>query len=54
MWDEEGVGDIHLFLASSVEFALMVGRQLRDRRPVHVYYGDNEAGYKLAYTLGGQ
>ncbi len=52
LWDAEGVNDVHLFLASTVEFAAMVGQQLRGRRRVHVYYGDNEEGYRLAYTLG--
>jgi hypothetical protein len=51
LWDSEDVDDVHLFVASSIEFAVMVGRQLRDRHPVHIYFGDNEAGYKLAYTL---
>lgn len=51
LWDQESVDEVHVFLASSVEFAVMVGQQLRDRRPVHVYYGDNELGYRLAYTL---
>jgi hypothetical protein len=52
LWDKEGVDDIHLFLASPVEFAVLVGQQLRDRHPVHIYYGDNALGYRLAYTLG--
>ena len=45
--------EVHLFVASSTEFAALVGQQLRDRRPVHVYYGDNDMGYRRAYTLGG-
>jgi hypothetical protein len=52
LWDREHMHDVHLFLASPSEFAVMVGQQIRDRHPVHVYYGDNQTGYRLAYTLG--
>jgi hypothetical protein len=52
LWDAEAIDEIHLFIASPVEFAVMVGQQLRDRHPVHVYFGDSEAGYRLACTLG--
>lgn len=52
LWDAEGIDEVHLFIASPVEFAVMVGQQLRDRHRVHVYFGDNEAGYRLACTLG--
>jgi hypothetical protein len=52
LWDNEGVGEIHLFVASSADFAVMVGQQMRDRHPVRVYFGDNDAGYRLACILG--
>lgn len=52
LWDSEGVRDVHLFLASSIEFAVLVGQQLRDRYPVHVYFADRDGQYQRAYTLG--
>jgi hypothetical protein len=52
LWDAEGIDEIHLFIASPVEFAVMVGQQVRDRHRVHVYFGDNDQGYRLACTLG--
>lgn len=52
LWDGEGVRDVHLFLASSIEFAVMVGQQLRDRFPVHVYFANQDGQYQRAYTLG--
>lgn len=51
LWDTEGGGEVHLFLAGSVEFAVLIGQQLRDRHPVHVYYGHEDDGYRLACTL---
>ncbi len=37
LWDKERVGEIHLFVAAPVEFAVMLGQQLRDKRHIHVY-----------------
>lgn len=51
LWDRESVSDIHLFLAVPVKFAVMIGQHLRDRRRIHVYYGDNDNGYQLAYSI---
>jgi len=51
LWDREQVEDVHLFVASSTEFAALVGRQLVDRHRVHVYYDHNADGYRLAYTM---
>lgn len=52
LWDSEGVREVHLFIASSIEFAVMVGQQLRDRFPVHVYFANRDGQYQRAYTLG--
>lgn len=52
LWDSEGVREAHVFLASSIEFAVMIGQQLRDRYPVHVYFADRDGQYQRAYTLG--
>ena len=30
----------------------MVGQQLRDRFPVHVYFANRDGQYQRAYTLG--
>lgn len=49
--DHELVTDVHLFVASSVEFAAILGQQLSVRQRVHVYHGDNDTGYRLSMTL---
>lgn len=52
LWDREEVRDVHLFAASSIEFAVMLGQQFHDPHPVHVYFADGEGKYQRAYTLG--
>lgn len=37
LWDRERVTDLHLFISSPSEFAVMLGQQLRDKRRVQVY-----------------